>query len=172
MKKQITHNKKKYKYFLLLKNQFLELLKYNQKMIKSYISLMKKHRGDYYSITHMKFMNKYHMFSVITDVKQTEIVTLLILHKKVIKNVHTSSKYRNQGFCEKNLSLITKNINYKYLKLYVFMNNIPAIRCYEKSGFLIASQRKDTYKMEYRSTSKTTKTTKTKSKTTKRATKK
>ena len=49
-------------------------------------------------------------------------------------------KFRRQGFATKCLEILEKNISLKkisYIKLHVFGHNIPAIKLYEKYGFIL-----------------------------------
>ena len=67
--------------------------------------------------------------------------------------VHTNIKYRNLGFCKKNMSKIIKLTNNKIKKytLDVNKNNISAIKCYMSVGFNFSkiNIKSEDYKMIY-----------------------
>jgi hypothetical protein len=146
MKKKIYINKKKYFYFLLLKKNFFEMLK-NKNILKSYMCIMKNARGKYFKLEHLEYQKKTNIYSLITNEKMTDIITMSILNKNKIENVYTNFKYRSQGFCKKNLKKLITSTNYKFLYLYVDIHNLYAINCYENSGFIITKKNNNTYKM-------------------------
>ena len=53
--------------------------------------------------------------------------------------IHTNKNYRNKGICKKTLNKLIYLTNNKFNKyeLEVEENNIPAIKCYEKVGFVL-----------------------------------
>jgi hypothetical protein len=148
MKKKIIHNKKKYYYFLLLKKNFFEMLK-NKKILKSFMSIMRKSRGKYFKLKHLEHKKNKNIYSLIINDEMTDIITISILNKNKIENVYTNLKYRRQGFCKKNLKKLIKYTNYKFLYLYVDIHNLHAISCYEVFGFIIIKKDNNTYKMYY-----------------------
>lgn len=86
---------------------------------------------------------------------QNEVVTISrIFYKKksgYINAVHTNKKYRGKGYCQKNLKKLTDLANEKLgiekFELEVEIDNIPAIKCYERVGFKIKKRIKGEYQM-------------------------
>ena len=59
----------------------------------------------------------------------------------IISTVHTNEKYRGKKICQVNIKKLVKLTNKKFkiknFFLSVDVNNMPAIKCYEKCGFII-----------------------------------
>jgi predicted GNAT family acetyltransferase len=146
MKKKISIKNKKFLYFLLLKKDFVIMLK-NEKILKSFLKIMKQSRGVYFKLKHLQYQKKNIIYSLITNAEMTDIITISMLNKNRIENVYTNIKYRSQGFCKINIKKIISYTNYKKLYLYVDIHNLNAISCYEKSGFIIIGKNNNTYKM-------------------------
>jgi hypothetical protein len=148
MKKNISIKKKKFIYFLILKKDFIIMLK-NKKILKSFMQLMRYSRGTYFKLEHLKYQNKNIIYSLIINDKMTDIITMSVINKNKIENVYTNVKYRAQGFCKKNLKKLILYTNYTFLYLYVDIHNLYAINCYKKSGFIIINKNNNIYKMCY-----------------------
>jgi predicted GNAT family acetyltransferase len=68
----------------------------------------------------------------------------------LITAVFTNTKYRGLGFATKNISKIikmAKKLKLKQLILHVDSSNVPAIKCYKKSGFEITKEKPNEYEM-------------------------
>lgn len=149
MKKVFKHKNKKYNYYVLIRNDFIKLLKENKYLLKSFIKLMKIKKGKYYNISHLQYDKKKSIYSFITTLNNKQIINIAMLRKNTISNVITLKKYRNMGFCKKNIKKLIKFTKYKNFKLYTLIKNTSAIKCYESVGFIIHKRIGEKYKMEY-----------------------
>lgn len=145
----ININKITYKYFLFNSNDLINLIKNNNLLIKSFQNIIIEHRNN----PHFKIdklieeekkiaPEKVNYFIIF---KNNDLVSCIrLIYKNNSKScyfnmIHTNKNYRNQGICKKTLNkliLLTNNKFNKY-ELEVEENNIPAIKCYEKVGFVI-----------------------------------
>jgi ribosomal protein S18 acetylase RimI-like enzyme len=151
--KKFIHNNKNYQYLLFDLEGLCEWLINYKNYETSLISIMSEHREHTFnplSFVRENLRSKEdHYYCFIVNDK--EIITIIRAH--IIKDicgisaVHTSTKYRGNGFCQKNLDLFKKMIkkefhNVKIFNLWVKKDNYPAIKCYENTGFKIIKYHK------------------------------
>ena len=154
IKGNIMINKIKYKFFLLNINDLIYLIKDKILLTKSFQNIMIEHRNN----------PNFKIEKLIEEEKQfhPEKVNYFIIYKDnnlvscarlIYKNnskscylgmIHTNNNYRNQGICKKTLKKLINLTNNKFNKyeLEVEENNIPAIKCYEKVGFILEKKYK------------------------------
>lgn len=73
---------------------------------------------------------------------------MYVLDEGYISNVAVSPAYRRQGIADKLISQLLKSAEDKelsFVTLEVRQSNMPAIRLYEKNGFIKVGQRKNYY---------------------------
>ncbi|KKH95996.1 GCN5 family acetyltransferase [Methanosarcina sp. 1.H.T.1A.1] len=119
-----------------------EIIKYSQKFRKVFYVIKRQDKVIGYCIYHMKPFLSSRGFE----------------KKSVIYSIAIDSKFRKKGFGRKLLeeSIREMKLNRVFsVLLYVNVNNIPAIKLYEKTGFLIVKevenvcgQKEICYKME------------------------
>lgn len=147
-------------------------MKSDLRVIPSFESILKSHRPNDIGVKYTTIINEdiqvylYEkattFYQIIYNPETFDFVTIsrgIILNKSnskvcTLSMVHTNSSYRNQQFCQKNISLLVKNINKTVKSLNKFVlsveiNNIPAVKCYKNCGFvIIKTQKKIYYLME------------------------
>lgn len=142
----LINNKIKYNYILLDLYQFIKWIKNNKIIRQSIEHLISIHRNENnFKIINLiseafnekNTSNTYYFFIY----KGNEIITscrIIINNKNIayINMVHTNIKYRNQGFCKKNLSKLLQLVECNKFVLDVDKNNKHAINCYMSIGFL------------------------------------
>jgi predicted GNAT family acetyltransferase len=162
MKGIIINKNKKYNYILLNLHQFVKWIENNKKIKKSIENIVSIHRQqNNFNIVDLIYeafeelnKNTYYFFIY----KNNTIITSsrIIIDKKknaYIDLVHTCDKYRNLGFCKKNIKKLLLLIKNKYKKVTLEINksNTNAIKCYMDSGFTFSKINKnvDFYRMIY-----------------------
>lgn len=140
--------------------EILEWFKKNNVYKKAFFKLLKTHKGfgqDTIDISLLFFdeakKNKRLRFFLIYD--KDDIVAISFLkyrsNKAYIFRVHTNKKYRNMGWCKRNIKkiiqLAKKYNKIKYFTLDANIKHVHAIRCYLQSGFSIKKIYKTHYKM-------------------------
>jgi RimJ/RimL family protein N-acetyltransferase len=169
--KTITNDKKKYKLYFCDVYGLVDFFKLDEKIISNFENIMKAHRPIDQNFKYTKIFNEdimvHHKYKFtvwcqfIYDPKNYEIMTMGRIgiddKKKIVElsMIHTNENYRGQKFCQKNINNFIGNIlsckNYTGIKKFsldVRETNIPAIKCYEKCGFVIKSKDKEHYQME------------------------
>lgn len=141
--------------------ELLIFFRHRDKLFDSIIRLMTQHREHDFMLFDF-VIEAYHRYQKYgQDVKyllayrQNEIITISRLFYKnengFINAVHTNKKYRGKGYCRKNLKKLTdlanKKLKINKFTLEVEIDNIPAIKCYEKVGFKIKKKIKNEYQM-------------------------
>ena len=161
----IIINKKKYKYVFLGSLNLFDFMNKNKKLIKSFIKVAQdnyKKKSNFGLVSLLILdeiytkQNKKVMYLVIF--KDNNILTtsrILYSGKKgYINFVRTNKKFRGMGMCKRNMKkLIYLSINKLGLNkfsLNVEIDNIYAIKCYEKIGFKITSSNNSEHKMIYK----------------------
>ena len=145
----ININKIKYKYFLFNSNDLRNLIKNNSLLIKSFQNIMIEHRNN----PHFKIdklieeekkiaPEKVNYFIIFKDNNLVSCVRLIYKNNSkscYLNMIHTNKNYRNKGICKKTLNklIILTNNKFNKYELEVEENNIPAIKCYEKVGFVL-----------------------------------
>ncbi len=167
--KTFTHNKHKFKYIFGDIHGLIEFFKSDQRLIPNFESLLKAHRPNDSNIKYTKIIHEdidaylYQKattyYQIIYEPDNCDIITIArgtILPDTNLcyfSMVHTNSSYRNQKFCQKNISLFVCNLNsidIHEFGLYVEINNPSAVKCYENSGFQIINTHKETlYLMKF-----------------------
>lgn len=164
MKGFITHKNKKYFYALLTLREFFDMIEKNDKIRDSVEKIISIHRNQnnfnivnliYEAFSDLKMKKNTHYFFIYKD---NDIITtsrIIIDNKKnaEINMVHTNSKYRNLGFCKRNIEKLLSLMkdNYKKITLEVDRKNTNAIKCYMECGFTFSRINKsiDYFEMEY-----------------------
>jgi RimJ/RimL family protein N-acetyltransferase len=149
VKNNININKIKYKYFLFNSNDLINLIKNKNLLIKSFQNIMIEHRNnpnfkiDKLIEEEKKIApEKVNYFIIFKDSNLVSCVRLIYKNNSkscYLNMIHTNKYYRNQGICKKTLNklIILTNKKFNKYELEVEENNIPAIKCYEKVGFVI-----------------------------------
>mgnify|MGYP001211341605 FL=1 len=149
IKNNININKIKYKYFLFNSNDLKNLIKNNSLLIRSFQNIMIEHRNnpnfkiDKLIEEEKKIApEKVNYFIIFKDNNLVSCARLIYKNNSkscYLNMIHTSKKYRNQGMCKKTLNklIILTNNKFNKYELEVEENNIPAIKCYEKVGFVL-----------------------------------
>ncbi len=138
----------------------LLFLKFNEKISQSLVDIMEEHRGHEFNIIDFvieyfdaKEKNNETLYLFLFDDNEIITTSRLIYNNKTgyINAVHTNKKFRGKKLCQKTIkrliTLATKKTNIKKIELDVEVDNIPAIKCYERSGFRIIKKFSDYYKM-------------------------
>lgn len=154
IKNNININKIKYKYFLFNSNDLINLIKTNNLLIKSFQNIMREHRNNpnFKIDTLIKEEEKIdpekvNYFIIFKDNNLVSCVRLIYKNNSkscYLNMIHTNKNYRNQGICKITLKKLIQLTNNKFNKyeLEVEENNIPAIKCYEKVGFIFEKKYK------------------------------
>ena len=154
IKNNIIINKVKYKYFLFNINDLINLIKNNKLLIKSFENLMIEHRNNPdFKINRLIHENKkshpenVNYFIIFKNHKMVSCARLIYKTNSkscYLNMIHTNKNYRNQGICKRTLKKLIQLTNNKFNKyeLEVEENNIPAIKCYEKVGFIFEKKYK------------------------------
>ena len=149
IKNNININKKKYTYFLFNSNDLINLIKNNNLLIKSFQNIMIEHRNNpNFKIDKLIeeerkiHPEKVNYFIIFKDNNLVSCVRLIYKNNSkscYLNMIHINKNYRNQGICKKTLMKLIYLTNNKFDKyeLEVEENNIPAIKCYEKVGFVV-----------------------------------
>lgn len=133
---------------------------------ESLIKIMKMHRNNNFEILDFVIENffaekkdKKVKYLIIHDNNEILSTSRIIYDKEVgyINAVHTNIKFRGKSICQSNIQkLITLTndlFNIKIFQLDVDIDNISAIKCYEKNGFEIIEKinnhHGEYYKMTY-----------------------
>ena len=164
MKGFITNKNKKYSYALLNLCEFFDFIEKNEKIRNSIEKIISIHRSQnnfniinliYEAFEELKLKKNTYYFFIY---KGNTIITTsrLIIDKKknaYINMVHTNIKYRNLGFCKRNIEKLLSIMDDKYKKitLEVLKSNTSAIKCYMECGFIFSRINKniDFYEMVY-----------------------
>ena len=152
----ITINNKKYKYKIFNTRGLIDLIQHNKKFIEAL----------QYSIQSFRKDPKFHISELVNE--DTENVIYFIVYKKDIVStlrlyhnlekksgyinlVYTNPDYRGQKICQSNIACMIE-LTKKYIKkyeLHVDIHNIPALKCYENSGFKIKIKSKKEYLLRF-----------------------
>ena len=148
-KNNIIINKIKYKYFLFNNYDLINQIKNNYLLIKSFQNVMIEHRNNpnFKIDTLIKEEEKIdpekvNYFIIFKDNNLVSCVRLIYKNNSkscYLNMIHTNKNYRNQGICKRTLRKLIHLTNNKFNKyeLEVEENNIHAIKCYEKVGFMM-----------------------------------
>ena len=149
VKNNININKIKYTYFLFNSNDLINLIKNNSLLIKSFQNIMIEHRNNpNFKIDKLIeeerkiHPEKVNYFIIFKDNNLVSCARLIYKNNSkscYLNMIHTNKNYRNQGICHKTLNKLIHLTNNKFNKyiLEVEENNIYAIKCYEKVGFVL-----------------------------------
>ncbi len=162
--KSFTHNKKKYNYIFADIHGLIEFFKLDLRIIPNFENLLKAHRPNDVDIKYTKIINEdiyaylYEKvttyYQIIYNSKTWDIITIArgnVLYDSgvcMFSMIHTNSSYRNQKFCQKNINLFIcnlKSMSVKKFSLYVEIDNVAAVKCYENCGFKIIKVHKEKY---------------------------
>ena len=168
--KTFTHNKSKYKYIFCDIAGLIEFFKLDLRIIPNFESIIKAHRPNDIDFKYTKIINEdiqvylyekaITYYQIIYNPENYEFVSIsrgMCMNKPdskicMLSMVHTNSLYRNQKFCQKNINYLIQNVNsiesLDKFALYVEKDNVSAIKCYEKCGFVNISTHKTQYLME------------------------
>lgn len=149
IKNNININKIKYTYFLFNSNDLINLIKNNNLLIKSFQNIMIEHRNnpnfkidlliDEEKKIHPEKVNYFIIFKDNNLVSCARLIYKNNSKSCYLNMIHTNKNYRNKGICKRTLDkliILTNNKFNKYI-LEVEENNIHAIKCYEKVGFIL-----------------------------------
>lgn len=149
IKNNININKKKYTYFLFNSNDLINLIKNNSLLIKSFQNIIIEHRNNpNFKINKLieeeKKIDpeKVNYFIIFKDNNLVSCARLIYKNNSkscYLNMIHTNKNYRKQGICKRTLRKLIHLTNNKFNKyiLEVEENNIHAIKCYEKVGFML-----------------------------------
>jgi len=144
---EITINNTKYECKIFNVHEILDLEKTNPKFIKNLETSIKTYKSDSkFQITDLIEETKTYrpdanVYLFVLHKKNTIVATMrvYIYKRKIYINlVHTTEKYRGKGICQALTNFMIEYTRNK-IKLYeleVLDTNIPAIKCYEKNGFV------------------------------------
>lgn len=148
-KNNMIINKIKYKYFLFNNNDLINLIKNNNLLIKSFQNIMIEHRNNpNFKIDRLIdeekkiHPEKVNYFIIFKDNNLVSCVRLIYKNNSkscYLNMIHTNKNYRKQGICKRTLRKLIHLTNNKFNKyiLEVEENNIHAVRCYKKVGFML-----------------------------------
>lgn len=131
--KVFTYKSTKYIHYFVSVAQLCELFTKYPKLYTSFMELMSEHHSKKFNIKCNNQNNE--VFSIIATLNNTIVVTILSFKRIVIKNVHTSQKYRNKGFCKLHLNKVFSLTKFKKYRLFVDKENLIAQKCYKSVGF-------------------------------------
>jgi hypothetical protein len=160
--KKISHKNKKYKYIFCDINGLINFFKSDILFVTNFEKLLQDSRDENFKYTEIinENINTYWLekaqtyYQIIWNPSNLDLITIVrakVLKKKdnntkecILSMVNTNIQYRNLQFCQKNISMLKKNLQSinpikpinKFI-LYVIKDNIPGIKCYEKCGFTI-----------------------------------
>ena len=141
-----------------------DIIEKNDKIRDSIEKIISIHRNQnnfniinliYEAFSDLKLKKNTYYFFIYKD---NDIITTsrIIIDKKKnaeINMIHTNSKYRNLGFCKRNIEKLLSLMkdNYKKITLEVDRKNTRAIKCYMECGFTFSRINKsiDYFEMEY-----------------------
>ncbi len=160
--KTFTHNKTKYKYVFGDIHGLIEFFKQDLRIIPNFELILQAHRPNSVNIKYTNIINEdiytylfdkaISYYQIIYEPESLEIISMIrgtVLSDSNVcmsSMVHTNSKYRNKKFCQKNINLFVSNLNnisIDKFALYVDIDNVSAVKCYEKCGFKIIKVHKE-----------------------------
>lgn len=119
-------------------------------------------RFSYIDIIEESKKNKGETKIILVTINNIVIFTSRIIKTGIeaeISMVYTNPKFRGQGYCKSSLKTLIKSSKAKNFWLDVKKNNIPAISCYEKVGFLPGKITGSSLRMSFKKSSCTRKNT-------------
>lgn len=158
--KKISHKNKKYKYIFCDIIGLINFFKSDKLFVTNFEKLLQDRRDENFKYTEIinENIKDYWLdktqtyYQIIWNPANLDLITVVrakLLKKDntnqfILSMVETNIQYRNLQFCQKNISMLKKNLQSinpikpinKFI-LYVIKDNIPAIKCYEKCGFTI-----------------------------------
>jgi hypothetical protein len=157
IKGQIKVNDEIYKYKLFDIHEMIEIIKNHNKLALSLEECISILRGDKnFTILNIMLEDiQYHPHKVLYFMiyKGHEVISTcrLIYNENsktgYINMVFTNVKYRNKGVCQLNLEKMIALTKLKMYELEVDIDNVSAIKCYEKIGFKIIKKIKNKFNL-------------------------